>query len=79
MSPPGAASAADDLVSELLPETFDWQRLVRTYPLPALALAALGGYWLGRTRGGAVVSALGAFAAAAAVRGVNEALGEDVL
>jgi len=72
-------AAADDLVSELLPETLDWERLVRSYPLPALALAALGGYWLGRTRGGAVVSALGAFAAAAAVRGVNDALGDEIL
>jgi hypothetical protein len=78
-SGPRSASAADQLVSDLLPENLDWERLVRSYPLPALGLAALGGYWLGRTRGSAVVAALGAFAAAAAVRGVNEALGEDVL
>ncbi len=52
----------DELLDELLPESFDWRYMVRTYPLTALAVAATGGYWLGRRHGPAVVSAVSAFA-----------------
>ena len=44
-----------------------------------LAIAALGGYWLGRHRGKVVVSALSAFAATAVAEQVNEMLGDEVL
>lgn len=72
-------SAADRLIDEIMPEELDWERLVRTYPLPALGLAALGGFLLGRSRGSTVLGALGAFAGRQATRGINLALGEDVL
>ena len=55
---------ADGLLDELLPESLDWRHLVREYPHAALAAAALAGFWLGRTRGTVLVSALGTYLAA---------------
>ena len=72
-------SMADDFIDQLLPERVDWRRLVREHPWPAVGLAAVGAYFLGRSRGSAVIAALSAFAANAVADGVNEALGEDVL
>lgn len=68
-------SAADRLVDELVPEELDWERLVRSYPAPALALAAALGFLVGRSHGPAIVAALTAFAgryATEAVEGVLE-------
>lgn len=79
LAPVPAPSLADKVIDDLLPERLDWQRLVRNYPLPALAVAALGGYWLGRHRGKVVVAALSAFAATAVSEQVNEMLGDEVL
>jgi hypothetical protein len=74
-----APDYADDLVDELMPPGFDWERLVRTYPLPALVLAALGGFMLGRHRGPVVVGALSSFAASQVTQGVNTLLGDEIL
>lgn len=81
MSPVAVASegAAHDVVDEVLPEEFEWERLVRTYPVPALLLAGLGGFVLARARGQAVLAALGAFAADRVTDEVHRVLGEDVL
>jgi hypothetical protein len=70
---------ADEFVDDLVPPPLDWQRLVREHPLPALAIAALGGYWLGRHHGKEVLSAVSAFAATAVSEQVNELLGDEVL
>ncbi|HEY8021502.1 MAG TPA: hypothetical protein VIH93_10390 [Thermoanaerobaculia bacterium] len=70
---------AYDLVDELMPEGFDWERLVRQYPIPALLLAAIGGFFLGRQRGPAILGALSGFAAAEVSRNVNRALGQEIL
>jgi len=72
-------SLADELIDQLIPDRVDWRRLVREHPWPAVGLAAVGGYFLGRTRGRAVIAALTAFAAGAVADGVNEALGEEIL
>ncbi len=72
-------STADQLLDDLLPEELDWQRLVRSYPLPALALAAVGGFFLGRSRGPEIVSALAGFAADTLTESVNQLLGKEVL
>ena len=72
-------SPANDLLDELLPEELDWQRLVRAYPIPAVLLAAAGGFVLGKSRGALLIGALSAFAADTLTKGVNEFLGEDVL
>lgn len=71
--------AAHGVVDELMPESFEWERLVRTYPVPALLLAAAGGFILGRSRGRLVAGALASFAAARVADEVNRVLGEDVL
>ena len=74
-----APDFADDLIDELMPAGFDWERLVRAYPIPALILAALGGFMLGRQRGPVVVSALSSFAASQVTHGVNSLLGDEIL
>jgi hypothetical protein len=74
-----SSSLADEVVDEILPEGLEWQRLVRTYPWPALLLAAAGGFVLGRSRGPAVLAALGGFAASQVARGVNDLLGDEVI
>jgi hypothetical protein len=70
---------AHEVVDEVLPEEFEWERLVGEYPVPALLLAAVGGFWLGRTRGRAILAAIAAFAAGQIVQEVNEVLGDEVL
>lgn len=79
----GAAAAglpeADAIVDELLPEQVDWERLVRSYPLPALALAAAAGFYLAMARGPVVVSAVTGWAAGEMTRRVNDLVGEDLL
>lgn len=77
MLPPEAA--AHEVVDDLMPEGFDWERLVRRYPVPALLAAGVGGFWLGRSRGSAILAALAAFAAAQVTEQVNELLGDEVL
>ena len=74
-----AGSAADQVVDELLPDELDWTDLVVRYPKSALALAALGGYLLGRSRGPEIVDALSDFAANQVTEGVNHYLGQKVL
>jgi hypothetical protein len=71
-------SAANDLLDTLLPANLDWRRLVRDYPLPALAVAAIGGYWLGRSRGPRLLGALTAFAASNVTKAANDILGEEL-
>ncbi len=73
------SSAADDMVDELMPPQFDWQHLVRRYPLAALGLATLGGYVLGRHRGREILEAFSLFAADSVSEQVNSLLGKDVL
>jgi len=70
---------ADQFVDEVAPEELDWRELVRRYPVASLAVAALGGFVLGRSRGRAIVAALGAYAGDLVAREVNELLGEDVI
>ncbi len=60
-------------------EDLDFENLIRRYPLSALALAAVGGFVLGRTRGEAVMDALSSFAVGHISEQVNTALGKDVL
>jgi hypothetical protein len=60
-------------------EDFDFEGMVRRYPLSAVALAVLGGFMIGRTRGDAVMAALSAYAAGQVAERVNTALGSEVL
>ncbi len=57
-----AEEILEEVLDDLLPERLDWRRLVRTYPVPALLVAAAGGYFLGRRHGSAVLASLPALA-----------------
>lgn len=70
---------ARDLVGEVMPEEFEWERLVREYPIPAVLFAVLGGFVLARSRGPAVLAALGSFAGAKVSQEIDRVIGEDVL
>lgn len=48
----------DRFVDELMPDGLEWRRMVTSYPRASLAVAAVGGYLLGRNRG---LTLLGAF------------------
>lgn len=67
------------LLEDLAAGGFEWEEVVRRYPVPALLLAAVGGFALGRSQGPRVLEALSAFAGAQVADYVNELLGEEVL
>jgi hypothetical protein len=73
-----AESMVHDLLDRVLPEDLDWEELVRTYPVPALAVAALGGFLVGRAHGAAIVSAVSSFAAAEVAKNVSSLLGQEL-
>ncbi len=62
--PDGLSSLADDLIDDLVPPEVDWRKVVRRHPLPALLLAGLGGYLLGRSQGRTLLRAISALAVA---------------
>jgi hypothetical protein len=73
-----APRGAEAVVDELLPD-MDWQRLVRTYPTPALLLSFAGGLYLGYRRGPALLTAVAAFTVREMTRRVAEYLGDESL
>jgi hypothetical protein len=70
-------SLVDELIDEIVPEGLDWERLVIGYPIPALLLAAAGGFFLGRRHGPQILGALSTFAAAEVSRNVGQLLGQE--
>ena len=64
----------EELLDEILPESLEWERLVRTYPVPALAVAAAGGFYLGLRHGAAILAAVSSYVAAEVSRNVGEIL-----
>jgi hypothetical protein len=70
-------SVVDELIDEIVPEGLDWERLVVTYPIPALLIAAFGGYLLGRRHGPEIVAAVSGFAAAEVSRNVEQLLSRE--
>ena len=72
-----APSFADELIDDLLPESLDWRGMVRAYPIPALVVSGLGGFFLGRRHGMAILDALSSFAAGEVDRNVSAFLGRD--
>jgi hypothetical protein len=67
-------SFVEELVDELVPEGLDWERMVVRYPIPALLVAAVGGFLLGRRHGPEIVTALSTFAAGEVSRNVHHLL-----
>ena len=72
-------SLADEILDEILPEQLDWRQLVWSYPKSTMALAALAGYLLGRSRGRKLASAATEYVGDTVTDGVNEFLGRKVL
>lgn len=70
---------ADELVGELMPEEVDWEHLVRSYPVPALAIAAAAGFYLGLKRGPMLVGALTGWATGQLGRKVSDLFEQDLL
>ena len=73
-----ADSIESELLHEILPEELDWERLVVRYPIPALLLAAVGGFLLGRGHGPAILTGLSGYAAAEMSKNVGQILGQDI-
>jgi hypothetical protein len=71
-------STIDNLLDEVLPEELEWDRMVRSYPLPALAVAAVGGFILGLSHGSSIVSAVSGYLSAQISRNVSQVLGHDI-
>lgn len=71
-------STIDNLLDEILPEELEWERLVRTYPLPAVAVAAVGGLLLGLSHGSTIASAVSSYLGAQVSRNVSQVLGHDL-
>lgn len=69
------SSPADEIVDDLLPVDLDWRQLVRTYPIPALAVAAAGGFLVGRRHGQSLVKELSGFVTEEVTRNVQSLLG----
>jgi hypothetical protein len=66
-------SMVDEMLDEILPEQLDWERLVRSYPVPALLAAAAGGFVLAYTRGPGIITALSALATSQIADAVKDA------
>lgn len=73
---PGGTSV-EAILDELLPEELDWERLVRTYPIPAIALAAVGGFIVGLRHGPMLLGAVSSYVAAEVSRNVGDLLGQQ--
>jgi hypothetical protein len=74
-----SSSLADEILDEILPEEIDWRQLVWSYPKSTLALAALGGYLLGRSRGRKLFTAASEYVGDTVTDGFNEFFGRKVL
>ena len=77
--PSPSSTLADEFLDEILPDELDWQGLVRSYPKTSVVVAAVGGYYIGFSKGRALLDGLAALAGDTVSRGVNEFLGQDVL
>jgi len=67
----------EEILDEILPESLEWERLVRTYPVPALALAVAGGFYLGLRHGSAILAAASSYVVAEVSRNVGGLFGQQ--
>ena len=63
---------ADEIVDQLLPEGFEWRRLVCSYPKTAMAVSVVGGFVLGRAHGAGMLAGLTGFVLGEVSRNVQE-------
>ncbi len=70
-------SFADELLDDVLPDSLDWRAMVTSYPVVAMAVSTLGGFFLARRHGSAILDAVSSFAAGEVDRNVSSFLGRD--
>jgi len=75
----GETSLADEIIDELLPHELDWRSVVVSHPKLSVSLVALVGFWLGRTRGRAILGGITTLAADTVDESINEFFGRDVI
>ena len=73
----GESSFAGEILDELLPDDLDWRRQVRRYPIPALVIAGLAGFYLGSRHGAEIRQALSSFATREVERNLSRFPGGD--
>jgi len=71
-------SMSSRFLDELLPEELEWERVVRTYPLVALAVAGIAGYLLGVRSGAPILAAVGETATRRVSGLMSADFGDDV-
>ena len=75
-SPDGPVGGAESAF-DFLPKDFDWKAsalsTVQKYPIPCLVGAAVLGFWIGRTRGRALLGAAAGVAANIALKQLGQA------
>lgn len=70
-------SIVDEVIDEIVPEGLDWERLVVTYPIPAILIAAVGGFLLARSHGSEILGAVSSYASSEISRNVSHLVGQD--
>jgi hypothetical protein len=78
-SPVAGPSMVDEIIDELLPHEVDWRSVVTSYPKLSVSLVAAAGFWLGRTRGRAILAGITGLAAETVNESINEFFGRDVV
>ena len=73
------SSLADEIIDELVPHDLDWRSIVVGHPKISVALIAAAGFWLGRTRGAAIISGVTGMASETINEAINEFFGRDVV
>lgn len=83
-APPAAAREgrpkldADYLLDKVIPGEIDWRDLVRRHPLVAVGAAAALGFFLGRSRGSAIVAGASAAVTTTVMRQLSDVFEGEV-
>ena len=72
-------SLADEIIDEFVPQEMDWRSIVGSYPKLSVTVVAAAGFWLGRTRGRAILAGVTGMVAETVNESINEFFGRDVV
>lgn len=70
--------SADFLLDKLVPREVDWRETVRRHPLLAVGAAAAIGFFIGRSKGSAIVAGVSSAITAAVMRQLSDVLETEV-